>query len=323
MIYVSIALDPTVGLVNYGSHQNSGWCSSCYLTGLIYMTKIMLRQFFCYFGLTCMIILLSLLWYFSIWYLLYACSIVAFGSGLFKICNQNLSLLNVQRFVIHNTMSKSIESYYQESGRAGRDDHPAVCIALYQKKDFSRVVCMLRNGLKYKKESFKTAMTQAQKMQQYCELKVSNCTLFHWLLHSLSLFLKKRFSLFGYRQSSLLVQRCFILKNAFEFCRLTVGDKPYSITLESLLTGKPANMVLILVITVSRLPREDLHVNLCMLLRYDTIQYQFNLPSCWGHISVYCPHHIPHGSIKDCFILDFLTRHKNRLSYWIMPLLKV
>jgi bloom syndrome protein len=69
-------------------------------------------------------------------------------------------------------MSKSIESYYQESGRAGRDDLPAHCIVLYQKKDFSRIVCMLRNADNFKSESFKVAMEQAKKMQTYCELKV-------------------------------------------------------------------------------------------------------------------------------------------------------
>jgi hypothetical protein len=86
---------------------------------------------------------------------------------------------------------------------------------------------MLRNGQGYKKESFKRAMAQAHKMQEYCELKVGNFPL-HQVVFSID-------------TSSL---------NMLEFCRLNVGDKPYSNTLENHLTEKPANMVLILVITV-------------------------------------------------------------------------
>ena len=39
------------------------------------------------------------------------------------------------RAVIHHTMSSSLEAYIQESGRAGRDQHPAVCTLLFDEQD--------------------------------------------------------------------------------------------------------------------------------------------------------------------------------------------
>ena len=49
-------------------------------------------------------------------------------------------------FVIHYNMPKSIEAYYQEAGRAGRDGSEADCILLYNTGDINTARFLIQNG---------------------------------------------------------------------------------------------------------------------------------------------------------------------------------